>query len=76
MGAVSGWRQRRSGDYAVYGVRPAMVSDWIVFYLAGKEILRISKAGLHEGEIEATLGLLAYERGVCESDIEFAEVGR
>lgn len=53
-----------------------MVSDWIVFYLAGKEILRISKAGLYEGELEATLGLLAYERGVCESDIEFAEVGR
>ena len=53
-----------------------MIGGWIVFYLAGKEILRISKAGLHEGELEATIGLLAYERGVCESVIEFAEVGR
>lgn len=53
-----------------------MVSDWIVFYLAGKEILRISKAGLHEGELEATISLLAYELGVSKSDIEFAEVSR
>lgn len=51
-------------------------SSWISFYLDGKEILRISKAGLHEGELEATIGLLAYERGVSEGDIEFAEVGR
>lgn len=53
-----------------------MTGGWIMFYLDGKEILRISKAGLHEGELEATLGLLAYERGVSESDIEFAEVGQ
>lgn len=51
-----------------------MIVGWIVFYLAGKEILRISKAGLYKGELEATLGLLAYERGVSEGDIEFAEV--
>lgn len=51
-----------------------MIGGWIVFYLAGKEILRISKAGLHEGELEATLGLLAYEHGVSEGNIEFAEV--
>lgn len=53
-----------------------MIGGWIAFYLAGKEILRISKAGLHEGELEATLGLLAYERDVSEGDIEFAEVDR
>ena len=48
---------------------------WIVFYHDGREILRISKNGLHEGELQATIGLLAYERGISESDIEFAEVG-
>lgn len=53
-----------------------MTSGWIAFYLDEKEILRISKAGLHEGELQATLGLLAYERDVSEGDIEFAEVGR
>lgn len=46
----------------------------IIFFLDGKEILRISKTGLHKGEIAATLGLLAYEHGVSECDIEFAEV--
>lgn len=51
-----------------------MISGWIVFYLAGKEILRISKTSLHEGELEATLSLLAHECGVSEGDIEFAEV--
>lgn len=48
---------------------------WIVFYHDGREILRISKNGLHEGELQDTIGLLAYERGISEGDIEFAEVG-
>lgn len=48
---------------------------WIVFYHDGLEILRISKNGLHDGELQDTIGLLAYERGISEGDIEFAEVG-
>lgn len=49
-------------------------SGWIVFYHGGREILRISKKGLCEDELQATIGLLAYERGLSEGDIEFAEV--
>ena len=51
------------------------IRGWIVFYHDGREILRISKNGLHAGELQATLGLLAYERGISVGDIEFAEVG-
>lgn len=50
--------------------------SWIAFYHAGQEILRISKSGLHEGELQATIDLLAYERGISEGDIEFAEVSK
>lgn len=48
---------------------------WIVFYHDSQEILRISKSGLHEGELQATIGLLAYENSISEGDIYFAEVG-
>lgn len=51
--------------------------EWIVFYGPdGKEILAISRKGLFEGEIAATIGLLAYERGISEGSISFAEVTR
>lgn len=46
----------------------------IIFFLDGKEILAMSADGMFRGEIESTIGLLAYERGVSESDIYFAEV--
>ena len=49
---------------------------WIVFFEAGgSELLRISVRGLGEGEIESTIGLLAYEKGIPESSIYFAEMG-
>lgn len=47
---------------------------WIVFYGPDGELLRISKKGLAEDEIGATIGLLAYERCLCISEIIFAEV--
>lgn len=51
--------------------------DWIVFFgLDGSELLAISKKGAVEGEIAATIGLLAYERGIPEGSISFAEVTR
>lgn len=51
--------------------------EWIVFFGPdGKELLAISKAGSFEGEIAATIGLLAYERGIPEGSISFAEVTR
>lgn len=52
-------------------------SQWIVFFGPdGKELLAISKTGSFEGEIAATIGLLAYERGIPEASISFAEVTR
>lgn len=48
----------------------------IIFFLAGKEVLSMSANDIFPGEIESTIGLLAYERGVSEGDIEFAEVDR
>ena len=51
--------------------------EWIVFFgPGGKELLAITKAGSFEGEIAATIGLLAYERGIPEGSISFAEVTR
>lgn len=52
-----------------------MDKGWIVFYDKTGEILRISKNGLSKGEIGMTIGLLAYERGLCVSEISFAEMG-
>ena len=50
---------------------------WIVFFGPdGKELYSFTVAGMMEGEIEATIGLLAYERGIQEGSISFAEVTR
>lgn len=50
---------------------------WIVFFAPdGRELLAITEKGLMEGEIESTIGLLAYERGIPEGSISFAEVTR
>lgn len=50
---------------------------WVVFFAPnGREILRISKFGLSDGEIESTIGLLAYERGLSIDEISFAEVSK
>lgn len=55
---------------------PIMEPKWVVFYGPdGTELLRISLDGLAEGEIPATISLLAYERGISESSISFAVVG-
>lgn len=49
----------------------------IVFYDPdGNEIFHMSVKGMCEGEISATIGLLAYERGIPEASISFAEVTR
>ncbi len=51
--------------------------EWIVFFGSdGKELLAISKEGTVEEEIPATIGLLAYERGIPEGSISIAEVTR
>lgn len=50
---------------------------WIVFFgPSGKELLAITESGSFEGEIAATIGLLAYEHGIPEGSISFAEVTR
>ena len=50
---------------------------WIVFFEpGGKEILRISRKGLAEDEIDNTISLLAYERGLSVGEISFAEVSK
>lgn len=50
---------------------------WIVFFGPdGKEILRISRHGLCEGEIGSTVDLIAYERGWDVGAISFAEVSK
>ncbi len=50
-------------------------SGWIVFFEPGeKEILRISRKGLAEDEIDNTISLLAYECGLSAGEISFAEV--
>ena len=51
--------------------------EWIVFYGPnGQELLAITKMGVVEDEVAATIGLLAYERGIPEGSISFAEVTR
>lgn len=40
----------------------------------GKELFRMTVDGSSEGEIEATIGLLAYERGIDPASISFAFV--
>lgn len=49
------------------------MSGWIVFYnkLNGEELTRITTTGNFAGEIKATIGLLAYNNSINESDIEF-----
>ena len=47
----------------------------IIFFLDGKEILAMSADGMFPSEIKSTVALLAYEKGVSESEIYFAEVG-
>ena len=51
--------------------------EWIIFFGAdGNELLAISKKGAVEDEVAATIGLLAYEHGIPEGSISFAEVAR
>lgn len=51
--------------------------EWIVFYGPnGQELLAITKKGVVEDEVAATIGLLAYERGIPAGSISFAEVTR
>ena len=47
---------------------------WIVFFLAGKEILRYTMEGEGQEERQETIKLLTYERGVSPSEIYFAEI--
>lgn len=47
---------------------------WIVFFLAGEEILRYTMEGEGQEERQETIKMLAYERGVSPSEIYFAEV--
>lgn len=47
----------------------AMLKEWVIFYTGDIELLRYSLRGEGEGEREATIGLLAYERGIPEEEI-------
>lgn len=50
---------------------------WIAFYDAsGHELCAITMRGMVQGEIYATIALLAYENGISASEINFAEVTR
>ena len=50
---------------------------WIVFYGPhGEELCAFTVRGMMENEIQETIGLLAYERGIPEGSISFAEVTR
>lgn len=50
---------------------------WIVFFdWDGKEIFSMTMNGMSKGELSATIGLLAYERGIPAESISFAEVTR
>lgn len=42
---------------------------WVTFSLDGKEIAAISVKGIAPCEIQATVELLAYEKGVTPSEI-------
>ena len=42
---------------------------WITFNIDGKEIAAVTIKGLFPGEIESTVELLAYEKGVNPSKI-------
>lgn len=48
-----------------------MSKDYLTFLNKNtKEVLqKISLDGLHKGEVESTIGLLAYENGLDEKDI-------
>lgn len=49
--------------------------QYVVFYdQTDTEIFRMTVEGISEGEIEETIGLLAYERSVEQSSISFAFV--
>lgn len=54
-----------------------MRKKWIVFFGSdGKEIFSMTMNGMSNGELSATLGLLAYERGIPAESISFAELTR
>ena len=48
--------------------------QWLVFFYAGKELLRYSLAGTFPEERENTVQLLAYEHNIPASAIYFAIV--
>ena len=49
--------------------------QYVVFYDQNDtEIYRMTVEGIGEGEIEETIGLLAYERGIEPASISFAFV--
>jgi hypothetical protein len=49
-----------------------MEQKWIAFYnkLTGEKLAAITIEGTFQDEVESTIGLLAYEKGIQESDIE------
>lgn len=50
---------------------------WIVFFDAeGNELVSFTVRGMMDDEIQETIALLAYERGIPEGSISFAEVTR
>lgn len=54
-----------------------MKEPWIVFYGPdGKELASYSLRGSFAGELQNTIRLLAYEKGLSTGEISFAQVTR
>ena len=52
-----------------------MKEPWIVFFDAdGKELLRHTLRGTFPGELQDTISLLAYEKGLTPGEISFAQI--
>lgn len=50
---------------------------WIVFFGPdGQELCSFTVRGMMDVEIQETIGMLAYEHGIPEGSISFAEVKR
>ena len=47
------------------------MKKWLVFYHDAKPILACTLNDTFDGEVEATRGLLAYEKGIPEDEITY-----
>lgn len=62
------WEYQRDVRMCDFPKKSRQIS-WVTFSLNGKEIAAFTVKGMAPGEIQATVELLAHERGVEPSDI-------